>query len=257
MVRKLISSLTAKIGWRLLFKSLAGLLALLVAGFFRFSFLGIAVLLAVAAWAYFSESVERTARRGYFLLLTLWAWIAGAGLLAHQAFPTFYLAAAVYAALLYLWLGDVHLLWPKREVMAGVGEAGLFAAWSAAVFYVLPAPSVTAFWGNLWLAALVFMVAATLMREAFRFEPVHFPRRERLLSWSAGLLAAETAALLAFLPLGYLNAAAALTLIFVVMKDVFLAHYRGHLNIDLIFREIAVLAVFLVIIFAVVPWALQ
>lgn len=252
MVRKLISSLTAKTGWRLLVKTAIGFLALLLAGLLEFHFLGVLLFLAVSAWIYFTETTLRTARRSYFALLALWAWGAGAATFG----LAFYLVAVVYAVLLYSWLGDVRLLWADRPVIAGVGEAGLFAALAATTFYLFPGPTTASFWGDLGFLVANFAFSAVLVREAFRFETGHFPRRERLAAWAGGLILAEVAAVVVFLPLGYLNAAAVLTLIFIVLRDILLAHFRGHLKIGLVFREITILVVFLVLIFSIVPWVL-
>ncbi len=252
MVKKLLSSLIAKTGWRLLFKALAGFIALLFAGLVGFSFWGIVVFLAVSFWLYFSEGAERTNRRTYFWLLAVWALVAGtvsSGLL-------FYLVSCLYFALLYLWLGDVRLLWPNRALTADIGEAGLFAFSAALLFELFPGARQTSFWGGVGFLLAVFALSAILVREAFRSAPERFFRRERLAAWAIGLILAETAALLAFLPLGFLNAAAALTLVFVVLRDVLLAHSRGLLNNGYVFREITILTVFLVLIFAVVPWVL-
>ncbi len=253
MVKKLLSFLTATTGWRLFGKALVGLLALLLAGLLGFSFWGVLILFIAAAWLYFSETVERTRRRGYFFLLTLWAWTAGAATFG----LAFYAVAALYAALLYVWLGDVRLLWADRRTAVGVGKTGLFAAWAVILFYLFPPALVVSFWGALGLILAFFIVSVTLVREGLRTEPEWFARRGRLVAWAAGLVLAETAVLTVFLPLGFLNAAAVLTLVFIVLRDVVSAHFGGRLKTGLVFREITVLAVFLVIIFAVVPWALQ
>ncbi len=252
MVKRLISSLTAKIGWRLLAKTLAGFLALLFAGLLGFSFWGVVIFLGVSAWVYFSEGVERTHRRAFFFLLAVWAWVAGSVSFGF----IFYIIACLYGALLYLWLGDTRLLWPNRALVAGLGEAGLFAVSAATAFYVFAGEPTAYFWGDIGFLAATFAFSVILLRSAFRSGPERFARRERLTAWGGGLVLTEMAAILVFLPLGFLNAAAVLTLVFIVLRDILTAFFRGHLKTGLVFREITVLMVFLVLIFAVVPWVL-
>ncbi len=252
MVKRLISSLTAKIGWRLLGKTFIGFLALLLAGLLKFSFFGVLVFLGVAAWLYFSEGVERTRRRAYFFLLTLWAWVAGA---ATTGF-IFYIVALVYASLIYAWLGELRLLWSNREIIKGLEETGLFAASAVLVFNLWPGAATFSFWGDIGFLLALFFFAVILLRSAFDSAPEHFARRERLAAWGGGLIITEIAAILVFLPLGFINAAAVLTLIFIVLRDTLIAFFRGHLKTGLIFREITILTIFLILIFAIVPWSL-
>lgn len=234
-------------------KALVGFAALLLAGLFGFSVWGILVFLAASGWIYWSESVERTARRPYFWLLAVWAVVAG----AISSGVVFYLAGLAYAAMLYSWLGDIRLMWPNRAAVAGIGETGLFAACAVVIFALFPGIRTMPLFGDVGFVAAVFAVAVILIREVFGGVNGAFRRREMVFAWGGGIILAETAALLVFLPLGFLNAAAALTLAFVVLRDVFTAHFRGLIKTGFVFREITVVVVFLVLIFAVVPWALQ
>ncbi len=253
MAKKLLSSLIAKTGWRSLFKPLVGFVALLFSGLIGFSFWGIVVFLGASSWIYFSEGIERTDRRSYFWLLTLWAIAAGTVSFG----PGFYTAAVVYALLLYVWIGDVRLIWSDRPLVGSVGETGLFAACAVLLFYLFSGVRTMSFWGDLGLIVAVFFASFILVRGAFRSVSDRFARRERLVSSGGGLILAEMAAVLVFLPLGFLNAAAVLTLVFVILKDVVAGYFRGFLDTGRIFRDITVLTVFLVLIFAVVPWVLQ
>jgi hypothetical protein len=107
-----------------------------------------------------------------------------------------------------------------------------------------------------WFIA-IFWIAGSFIKEVLTFgDPLLRGRNLRLLTWVFALIMAESTAFVVFLPLGFINAAAFMTLFYVLGRDVVLARLRGLLNLSLVLRELAIFAVLSIIIFATVTWIL-
>lgn len=72
----------------------------------------------------------------------------------------------------------------------------------------------------------------------------------------SGILAVEFAWILSFLPLGFINAALFLTLLFLLLRDGLLVRAQGFLNLRFILREFTFFVFLGLVILAVSRWSL-
>ncbi|MGC9611054.1 MAG: hypothetical protein ABSE68_02430 [Minisyncoccia bacterium] len=224
------------------------------------SFWPVTIFLIILGTIYFSESAERKSLRMSFWF-TVFSGIFGAA--AIPALPPgflFYLisflTALMFGGLIFLVLGVTNLVFRHRFVVFNILNTALAACLFLLLFYFKPDFLSGVFPVVFWFLA-VFWVAGLLMKEVLVFgDPLSRGRNLRIITWTFGFLTAELAALCAFLPFGFINSTAFLTLLYILGRDVILARLRGFLDVPLVLRELAILAVFASIVFATVAWTI-
>lgn len=94
-----------------------------------------------------------------------------------------------------------------------------------------------------------------LFREALAFMSLPVSRLN-LLSFGLALSIFQFLWVISLLPIGFLNAGALTLVLILITKDMVFAHLSGNLNRTMILKNITLLIVFVLIIFAASKWAL-
>ncbi len=260
MAPKLRSYLPKEIGWRLPRRALLGVIALLLALLFRFSFWGGAVYFALVGYIYFSEPPERTALRVSFWTIAVAAFLAfwSVSFLPALLIPSIVkgMIALLYGAVLYILLGLSRLAFTDRALLYRVVHSGILFFVMAEFFLYAPSLGNASFFPLFFWFGGMALLLTLLMKEAFGFLEAGRPRTVRLLSFAFALLALEVSALALFLPLGFISAGAFLALFLIMLRDTFLAHFEGNLGFSFILKQLTFFAVFSSILFATAPWFL-
>lgn len=102
---------------------------------------------------------------------------------------------------------------------------------------------------------VVGVCVSMLLYEYFR-NSTYGILRGRVIAIALGLVSAELFVLLGFIPLGPWNAAAFITLVALLSRDVFVAHVRGLLQTSLVLRSATFFIIFSVVIFAAAQWSI-
>lgn len=108
-----------------------------------------------------------------------------------------------------------------------------------------------------FFSALFLLCGVTLLiRDALGFFDAGGRRRAWISSAIFGLIAVEFGFFLRFLPLGFLNSAAFMTLVLFLSRDALLTHFRGKLDLSVLFRELAFFVGISIVIFAGSRWVI-
>jgi len=107
-------------------------------------------------------------------------------------------------------------------------------------------------WRPLFLGFFLFM----FFKETLNLYEVFWQKRSLIVCLVLTLVGLELAAIVSFLPLGPFNAAAFLTLFFLLVKEIILAFFKGQLNFNLLFRQITIFVIFTILVFAASQWSL-
>lgn len=251
MVKKLVSLLTNRIAWRLAFETalFAGLLfwsaktgPVGVVGVFLFLFF---------LYLYLKEQPERKRTRILFWFFGLLSAF-GVRELVLQFPESNWIGWVIGGLSVYFFflIGVTSFFLIKREfVYLLLNTLALFlvSAWAFGV-------------GgeelNIFPALFLLSGVTLLFRDALGFFDAGGRRRAWILSAVFGLIAVELGFFLRFLPLGFLNAAAFMTLALFLTRDAILAHFRGKLEISLLFRELAFFVGISIVIFAGSKWVI-
>lgn len=246
MVKKFPLFLKERIGWKLLFETALAVLVLLWLKAAAFSFWPAFIFFALMALEYFSLPEERRFARFSFVFLVGATYLS----LVTVTLPFFdWFVLLLFAVLLFIVLGLGRLIFQDRFVAYGILNTGLQILFFLPVFYELkPA---TLFW---WLL-VVFFCEFWLWLECLRFFGL-LEKSRRLTAAGLALVAAEISAVVMFLPLGFVNAAAFLGLLLFLARDSFLAYGRGSLNLPFVLKETTFFVFFAVLIFATARWSL-
>lgn len=81
-------------------------------------------------------------------------------------------------------------------------------------------------------------------------------KRSLVCSLAVGFLAVQLSWIVLILPLGLINSAVLLVLIFILLRDLLIAHFEGRLTLPFILRQFTFLVLFVVIIFASSNWSI-
>jgi hypothetical protein len=260
MVKKLISSLTKKIGWRLAAKAALASLALGFLTWAGVSFWPVLIFLCAMLAIYLSESPERRVLRSSFWLLSMFSIL---GIAAVSLLPGYFLIDIMAAFLilffgisLFLVFGLTNVFFKNKVLVYNLLNAAVLVYFFLLAFYLTPDPSgKEVFNFILWFLA-IFLGSRLIMKETLIVNGSPENRNLKITVWSFSLIIAEIAVFAAILPLGFVDAAAFLTLFSVLGRDVILARLNGSLNLYLVFREVTIFVVVLSLIFATVTWIL-
>lgn len=248
MVKRFISSLINRTTWRLLEKTLLGVAALYLVYLASFSFFAVFGFLCVLLYVYLTAGAARRDFRFSFWLLQIVFLLA----LASFSLPS--LLLLVYGLILFALLGLMGAVFSNKFFAYGLTSIAVAFSFFAVLFSRTPSFSENSFWSEFWWLFFAFAVVYWLFKEYWQTFASWESRKMRLYGMTLGVLSAELATIVVFLPLGFLNAAAFMSLLLLISRDTVLAHVRGFLNSSFVFREITLFIVISSIIFATVSW---
>jgi hypothetical protein len=234
-------------------------LALGLLSWFGPSFWPILIFVGASSIVYFSELPDRKVLRSSFWLLFALGFLGGVSLNSPDSAihgPAAVFLALVFGLLVFGWLGLVNSLFGNRSFAYNLLNAAIAALFFVLAFYLVPNFGEDAVFPVILWFFSVFLGSFLLIRESLLFEASIRGSGLRLAAWSFAFILTEVASLVIFLPLGFLNAAALLTLFYILGRDVFLAGFKGLLGFSAVFRELTIFAVILGLIFATVTWVL-
>ncbi len=248
MARRLLSSLTNLIKWRLVSRAIVCAVALFLTYLLSFSFLAVVGFFFILLWAYLLETPDRRSFRFSFWLLQVLF------LVALGSIPAPAPILAIYAILMFFLLGLMNSVFVNRSFVYSLFSTVTLLCFFAVLFYGVPLFSL----GSVWDVALWFLADFAVVYFSFReYADVLGQGPEKklgLYGCSLGFVSSEISALAAFLPLGFLNAAAFLTMLILIAREVIFAHRRGVLNLSLVLREVTIFVVVSSVIFATASW---
>ena len=260
MVKKLTSFLRKTTGWRLAGKAVAVSLSLGLLAWAGFSFWPVLIFVAAASAVYFSESPERKTLRASFWLLSIFGLLGAVIPLGFSGTPFYGLISVcivvIFGILVFGWLGLVNSFFNDRLLAHNLLNAALAAFFFVLAFYLMPGLESESILILLAWFLAVFLGALLLLTESLSFEVSLRGRGLKLTAWYFALILGEVAVMASFLPAGFMDAAAFLTLFYILGRDAILSHFRGFLSFSLVFTELTIFAVVLGLIFATVTWVL-
>ncbi len=239
-------------------KTLIGIAALLLADLMSFSFFAVLGFFFILLYVYLSESAGRRDFRFSFWLTQAVFLVVMANIpVLNDAFLSILLpvsALIVYGVLTFFILGLMNVSFSNKLFIYGLTSTVLLFSFFAALFYLMPPFSDASFWNEFFWMVLNLGIVYFMFKEFWRTVGLRGWRRSRLYGFVLGALSVEIASLAAFLPLGFLNAAAFMALIFLILRDVVFARENGLLNISFVFREVTIFVVITSLIFVTVSW---
>lgn len=249
MARSLTYLLTDRIRWKLAAKAALGAVSLAAFWYLDFPFWALVITVAVFVSIYLSETLERKALRRTFLVLVI-SGLVGAKVFGALSLPIFWGFWGLWTLGFFVALGMTGFYFVSRDAVYGFLNTLVVFLISVIFFYLNRA-------ANFWFAGPIFFVIfSAVFGEVFGFLGVRAPRRELILSLALAFVLTEIAWILGFLPLGFLNSALFLTLFSAVIRDIVVSRFRGKLDLPLFLRELAILFILGLIIFAVSNWSI-
>ncbi len=258
MVKKLKFLLVNQIGWRLPFKAIIASFALLSVYWLNFSFWPIFTAIIVLGIVFFRESPERKVFAVSFWLIAilgLFGFYFLDGAISVSALAIFGFMFLL-CALFFLWFGLVSFSFPNRFAVYGIFNTVILIGFFLVLFYLNPPSAFASTKFSLIWSLGLFSALTLIFKEIFGFFGVFLGKRDWLIGFSLGFLAFELSWLSAFLPLGFVNAAAFLALVFILLRDSILAHFQGYLDTSFVFKELTFFVFLSIIIFAAAKWAI-
>lgn len=252
MDKKLRSLFLNQIPWRLLSRVAPATFALLLILWSGFTLWSYAIFFCTLLGVYYSLFPERVTLKASFWLLPIMSVLAL--YVSEDAGPfVAYLIAALFSVFFFVEIGTIQFFFKHRAVVYKIFHTGFFLG--IFVLFFSFAESTSLVDEIFWFLA-VFTAVFLLIREAFWLGDIARGRKADALGAAAGLLVAELSWLLRFLPLGFLNSAAFLTLFLLLMKDSVQAHLEGTLTPSFVFQELVVFILFSVIVLAASRWVI-
>ncbi|KKU98995.1 MAG: hypothetical protein UY32_C0009G0024 [Candidatus Jorgensenbacteria bacterium GW2011_GWC1_48_8] len=249
MARKLTFLLTDKTAWKLLLKTVFGLLALFIFRQFGFSYLSGAAAVIVFWGIYLSEVQERYALGRSFWVMAF-AGLVGGKILASAPLALLLGFTGLWTIGFFTVLGLTAFFFANRQFVYGIFNTPVIFLVLFLFFYISQI-------GNFWSSGIIlFLLIGLIFGEVFRFFEINAPRRTFLFSWGFAVLTLEVAWILSFLPLGFMNAAIFITLVLLVARDTVINHFKGALNLVFLLKELAIFWVLGLLVFAASKWSL-
>ncbi len=229
-------------------KALLGVAALYLAYLASFSFFAVFGFLCILLYVYLTAGTARRDFRFSFWLLQIVFLLA----LASLSLPG--LLLTIYGLILLTLLGLMGTVFSNKFFAYGLVSIAVAFSFFVVLFSRSPSFSQDSFWSEFWWLFFAFTVVYWLFKEYWQTFASWESRKMRLYGLSLGVLSAELATIVVFLPLGFLNAAAFMSLLLLVSRDTVMAHEKGFFNPSFVFREITLFVVISSIIFATVSW---
>ncbi len=234
-------------------KAAAGAVALFLVFAAGLSFFTVLGFLFIALWMYLSEKTEKKNFRFSFWLAQIVFLLIVAevppGLLVVIPLLT-------YAGIVFIIFGLMNSLFSMRSFTYALHSTVLTLSFFVALFLRRPPFSGVPLWSELFWIVFSFAVVYFLFREFSRVFGLPESRKTRIAGFALGLASAEVGFLARYLPLGFVNAAALVTLLFLISRDMVLAKENGLLNLNFVFREMTIFIVISSLILVTVSWKL-
>lgn len=260
MVKKLKFLLINQTEWKLLFKAFLLTLTLFLVELFGFSWWAILVFFLFLIGIYFTQLSERHLIRVSFWLLPLLILFSLHSLsilpscsLSLVPCPLSLIAYLLYFSLTFIVLGLGNFFFTHRHTIYSLLNTILILLTSLLLFS--SKFQVTSFKFN-FLYLAFFLIIIFIFKEVLHFFEVSWAKRSLIVSLAVSLVGLELAWLITFLPLGFINAAAFLTLFFILIRESIVSHFRGTLNLPFIMRQLTFFVLLTLIIFAVSRWTI-
>lgn len=257
MVKKLKYFLTTKpTGWKLPLKALFASFVL-IGSYFLGLFLSIIIVLAYFSAVFSKEPAEKKTFSASFWTLILTGFL-GVLLLKISSSPLGFIIifCLIFGILVFVVLGLINFVFLKRFAVYGIFNVALLILVFSEAFY-LKSLSTPKSWLILILSSFaLFFIIFSIFKEIFSFFGISYSKKTLITSLVLGFLALELFWIVSFLPLGYISAAAFLALIFLLIRDAFLVHFQGFLDLPFIFRELTFFLLLSLMIFAVSQWSI-
>ncbi len=260
MVKRLNFLLQNQIAWRSsLLKAAAVTLAFFGVYILNFSFWAVlGLFLVLLPSIYFRESPERQSVKVSFWLFPFLGLIAL--YILKSSFPSNFAVFAVFALLLLFFIslfGLISFIFTNRFLFFGIFNAALFFSLFLEAFYYSLALILSLSWVFTvfyWLA--LFLAVVFLFKEFFEFYGISLKGKIGIVGVVLGFVVFELFLIVSFLPLGFVNAAAFLTLFALLIRDSLAQHFQGFLNFPFILRELTYFILVGLIIFAASRWGI-
>jgi len=196
----------------------------------------------VAVWFFYSESVERrsyTYSYGVYLLLLFLYGIN----IEHSLFADIIFFCLV-VLLLSLWVGLTRFIFKEKERVADLYHCVLVFF---LILFALLFPSTLS-------AVFVGIGAGLLIYEYLSLHKFPWKQRITLVSVAGGLFLCETLLIVRALSLHSIVLAGVVTLVVLVIRNLYVAHFSGTLTREYLFQNITIFVVVCIILFATGKW---
>lgn len=255
MVKRLKYISTIKLtGWRLPLKALFASLVL-ISSYFLGPLWSIIIIFAYFLAVFGKEPAEKKMLGVSFWTLVLTGFL-GVLLLKISALPFGFvlILSLIFGILVFVVLGLINFVFLERFAIYGIFNVALLILVFTEIFYL---KSLSLSWLILVISSLaLFFAIFSIFKEVFGFFGIIYSKKTLITSIVLGFLALELYWTVSFLPLGYINAAAFLALIFLLVRDTLLVHFQGFLDLPFVFRELTFFLLLSLTIFAVSNWSI-
>lgn len=236
------------------YKSAIAVLFLFFIYLFNFSFPSLLIFFIFLIKFYFTFYEERKNFRFSYWLVNLLSLI-----LLYRAEGIFViLVFLLYWILMFIEIGFFNMLFVNKKDVYYVFSLAVYLFFFNTIFLIEPSLEEGNFLREtIWISG-IFFVVFFLLKEFWKNLGVgFFMQKEKLWSWLIALLAAELSFLARFLPFDFFNAAFFLSFLIFILRDIFMAYENGELNLDFVFRQLAIFILFSGILFFSVLWKLN
>jgi hypothetical protein len=155
----------------------------------------------------------------------------------------------------FLLLGIKKFAFLKKQLFFNLLSGALFFIVSLAFFIANKTEGLI----SLFYYLGAFLSFLLLMKETIDFfsEDFSFPQNKKnLIALGTSFLITEFLAIIAFLPIGFLNSSALTVLIIFTLQELIFYHLQGRLNRQILLNNITIFIIALIFIFATSKWGL-
>lgn len=241
MAKKLALFLKDRIAWKSLFKILLAVAAPAWLGLKELNWLtGIFFIFAFSAVYFLEPPFRRRIFKTSFWLLAL-SGLAVFGFISLNQI-VFWCLLILFSAVFWLLDSLINFSFKNHLFFYSLLNNLILLAGAALFFrFFLKFP---------FLVSLVWFVFLILVLNEFcRVWDIFRPKKTLTVNTVVALAGLEIGVLTAFLPLGFINAAAFLTLFVIFSREAVLVHFKGELNLGYLFRQFTVFILAAILIF--------
>jgi len=232
--------------------SFLSVLFLILLNFLHFSFFSLLIFFLLMLKVYFSQTGARQHFRTSFWVSNLLFVIFLAQI--ENLIGLKLLIFIFYGVLMFLILGLMNLFFKEKFIVYNFVNLLILLLLFSGIFAFHPLFKNFSFWQIFLWSFGIFWGVVLVLLEFWKNFGKGFLRKERFWSYLIGLLALELSMILVFLPLGFFNAAIFLTLILLILRNVYLAYENGSLNFNFIFKELTIFVIVTALISLLVNW---
>ncbi|MBI5732820.1 hypothetical protein HY967_02590 [Candidatus Jorgensenbacteria bacterium] len=242
MVKRLISLLTNRTAWKLLFRGVFLSGTIFLAVYTGFAWWAVAALIVTVFWIHFIL-LERYVISVSFFIAVL------ASLFSLTLRVPNVLIGFLSIGILVALIGIGSLAFSRRDIIYDITETALAFLIFTAFFAVNS--------DEWWMYVLVFIAFVFLTHESFVFGGVPWRMYRSSAAVAVGLVVIELAWIVRFLPLGFINAAALLALFCSMTRNAFIVGFKGNMTPRLFLTNISAFIAVSMVIFAASKWYVQ